>query len=67
MAVSDAQKKATAKYMKKAYEEIKVRVKRGTKAKIEDAAKASDSSINAYIKDAVKRRILEESGEEVEL
>ena len=67
MAVSEAKKRANAKYDKKAYEDVRVRVKRGTKVKIESAAKAADSSINAYIKDAVKRRILEETGEKIDL
>ena len=42
MAYSEAQKKAVKKYNEKAYDEIKVRVKKGNKKIIQDYAKAKD-------------------------
>lgn len=49
MAYSEAQKKATAKYMAKAYDEIKIRVKKGQKAVIQAHAQSKGLSLNAYI------------------
>lgn len=49
MAYSEAQKKATAKYMAKAYDEIKTRVPKGQKAVIQAHAQSKGLSLNAYI------------------
>lgn len=46
MAVSNAQKKATAKYENRKYDRILVRFPKGTKERIQ---KAGASSINSYI------------------
>ena len=54
---SESQKKATAKYNAKAYEEFKIRVKVGEKVPIEEAAKAAGMSTNAYIIQAVKEKM----------
>lgn len=67
MAVSKAQQKATAKYMKNNYDEIKVRVKKGAKQLIEAAAKADNESINGYVKKAVKAKYEADTGKEIEL
>lgn len=53
MAVSEAQKRATATYEKKKYDKILVRFPKGTRERIE---KQSDS-LNAYIIQAVKERL----------
>lgn len=53
MATSKAQQKAVAKYMKNNYDEIKVRVIKGTKQSLQDIAKEKGESINGYIKNAI--------------
>ena len=65
--LSESQKKAVAKYNAKAYDEIKVRVKKGSKQIIEEAAKANDESVNGYIKTAVKLKIKADTGNEADL
>lgn len=55
MAYSEAQKKATAKYMAKAYDEFKIRVKKGQKAVIQAHAKNRGLSLNAYIVDLIEK------------
>ena len=54
---SKAQQKATAKYMKNNYDEIKIRVYKGKKSEIQAAAEKQGESLNAYIVEAVKRRM----------
>lgn len=67
MAVSKAQQAATAKYMKNNYDEMKIRVKKGTKQLIEAAAKADNESINGYVKKAVKAKYEADTGNKIEL
>ena len=58
MPVSDAQKKAVTRYDAKAYDKFLVRVKKGEKAEIEEAAKTSpEGSLNGYVVSAVKQRM----------
>ncbi len=54
MAVSKAQQKAVSKYMKKNYDEIKVRVKKGERDIIRAHAESNAESVNAFIKRAIK-------------
>lgn len=49
--VSEAQKKATAKYEKENYDKILVRFPKGMKEKIQEKSK----SINGFIVEAVKK------------
>ena len=50
MAYSDAQKEATARYNKKAYDRIEIKVKKGRKREIVDYAKAHRyDSVNQFI------------------
>ena len=65
--LSESQKKAVAKYNAKAYDEIKVRVKKGSKQIIEEAAKSNNESVNGYIKNAVKLKIKADTGSEADL
>ena len=53
MAVSKAQQKAVAKYMKSNYDELKVRVPKGKKEIIKSAAK----SLNGFINEAIDEKI----------
>lgn len=55
MAYSEAAKKATMKYMAKAYDEIKIRVKKGQKAVIQAHAQSKGLSLNAYIVSLIEK------------
>lgn len=65
MAVSKAQQKATAKYMKNNYDEIKVRVPKGAKEHIQTSAAENGESVNAYIIGAVNDRLKAEGRSEL--
>ena len=52
---SQAQNKATQKYIKNAYDEIKVRVPKGEKDRIRERAESMGESVNGYI-----NRLIEE-------
>ncbi len=64
MSISESQRKAVAKYNAKAYDEIKVRVKKGSKATIQAHADRKGESLNGFIKRAIDETIQRESGEE---
>lgn len=51
---SDAQKEATARYNKKAYDRIDVIVKKGQRQIIKDFAASQGKSLNRFILDAVE-------------
>lgn len=53
MAYSEAQKEATARYNKKAYDRINVVVPKGKRQQITDFAKAQGKSLNRFIIDAI--------------
>ena len=53
MPVSDAQRKAIAKYDAKKYEYCTVKVKKGTKELIRDFAAARGESVNGFITRAI--------------
>lgn len=66
MPISDARRRANEKYNAKAYEEIKIRVKRGRKTEIQQAADRSGESLNGFINhaidDAIDRLSAEDDG-----
>lgn len=64
MSISESQRKAVAKYNAKTYDEIKVRVKKGSKATIQAHADRKGESLNGFIKRAIDETIQRESGEE---
>lgn len=53
MKYSDAQKEATARYNKKAYDRINVIVKKGQRQVIKDFAASQGKSLNKFICDAI--------------
>ena len=53
MPVSKAQQKAVTKYMKQNYDEIKVRVSKGQKDRIQSHAAACGESVNGFIGRAI--------------
>lgn len=56
--VSKAQQKATAKYMKNNYDEIKVRVPKGKKAEIKAHADSKGESLNSFVNKAINEKIM---------
>ena len=59
--VSDAQKRANAKYRAAHYDRFEITLQRGGKSALADFARGHDSSTNAYILGAIRRR-LEDDG-----
>lgn len=59
MAYSEAQKKAVKKYNEKAYDEIKVRVKKGYKDIIQKHAESKNETVNKMINRLLENEIPE--------
>ena len=57
MKYSEAQKEATARYNKKAYDRIDVIVKKGQRQIIKDFAAKQNKSLNRFICDAIDAEI----------
>ena len=57
MKYSDAQKEATARYNKKAYDRINIIVRKGQRQIIKDAATSQGKSLNRFVLDAVEAEI----------
>jgi uncharacterized protein (DUF1778 family) len=55
--MSKAATRAKDKYNAKTYEDIRIRVKNGEKAPIENAATGAGMSINAFILEAVREKM----------
>lgn len=51
---SDAQKEATARYNKKAYDRINIIVKKGQRQVIKDFAASQGKSLNRFVLDAIE-------------
>ncbi|MEG2812960.1 MAG: toxin-antitoxin system HicB family antitoxin [Oscillospiraceae bacterium] len=54
MPYNESQKKATKKYNQKAYDEIKLRIKKGEKEVIKAKAESKNLSLNSYINQLIK-------------
>ena len=61
MKYSDAQKEATARYNKKAYDRIDVIVKKGQRQIIKDFAAAQGKSLNRFICDLIEAEMNKET------
>ena len=55
MPVSEAQKKATAKYSLKAYDRVELKVKKGKKETIKAHAEQQGESLNGFINRAIMK------------
>lgn len=53
MAVSKAQMKATAKYEKQNYDDVRVRVRKGFRERIKSYAELQGKSLNQYVVDLI--------------
>ena len=60
---SDAQKEATARYNKKAYDRIDLIVKKGQRQIIKDFAASQGKSLNRFILDAIEAEMNKEKTE----
>ena len=67
MPVSKAQQKAVVKYIINNYDRIELKVIKGAKSLIVEAAKANNESINGYVKRAVKAQYEADTGGTIEL
>lgn len=61
---TDAQKKASIKYLKEKTDSIQIRTPKGTKERWRDAADARGKSLNQFIVDTVESEIEKEAGGE---
>lgn len=59
MAFSDAQKEATARYNKKAYDRIEIFVRKGKKQVIKEFAQEQGKSTNKFINEAIEKAMAE--------
>ena len=67
MAVSDAQKRANAKHDKENFEYCTVKVRKGSKQVIREAATNNGDSLNGYIKKAIAEKIKSDMGYEADI
>lgn len=64
---SDARIAANSRYNAKAYDDIKVRTKKGTRTIIQDHAALQNESMQGYIKRAIKTLYKSETGKDIDL
>jgi len=57
MAYSDAQKEATARYNKKAYDRIEIKVKKGRKQAIVEYAANQKKSVNQFVVELIEKEM----------
>ena len=57
MAISKAQQKATAKYVKSAYDRIEIKVPKGQKAVIQSFAEGEGKSLNSFAYEAINEKM----------
>lgn len=67
MAISEAQKRAVAKYNAKSYDRLELKVAKGKKDVIQDIAEKQGKSVNGYIKEAVEGKIKADTGQDIDL
>lgn len=61
MKYSDAQKEATARYNKKAYDRINIIVKKGQRQIIKDFAASQGKSLNRFVLDSIEYQMNKDS------
>ena len=59
MAYTKASGKAVAKYIKKAYDQVALRLPKGEREKIKNYAESKGMSLNAYINDLIEKDMKE--------
>jgi len=58
MPTTKAQQKATMKYLKNNYDDLRIRIKKGNKGIIEAAAQNEGKSLNSYVVEAVNKQLI---------
>lgn len=61
--VSEAQKKATSKYISKAYDQISLRITKGKREEYKKYAENQGKSLNAFIIELIEKEIEDEINE----
>lgn len=61
---TDARRKASAKYLKESVDEIKIRVPKGDKAKIQAHAEKQGESVNGFVKRAINETMERDDGKD---
>lgn len=64
MALTEAQKKANAKYIAKAYDRIELKVKKGRKDLIKAHAESKGESINGFVNRAIDETMEREKSDQ---
>ncbi len=64
MALTEAQKKANAKYIAKAYDRIELKVKKGRKDLIKAHAESKGESINGFVNRAINETMEREKSDQ---
>lgn len=59
---TNAQRKATDKYIKEKTDELKIRVPKGDKERIQTHAKVKDGSLNAFVNRAINEAMDRDKG-----
>ena len=64
MTITEAQKRASAKYNAKAYDRIELKVKKGHKAKIKAHAESHGESVNGFVNRAIDETMEREKSDQ---
>lgn len=64
---TEATKKAVAKYSKKVYDRVEIKLKKGNREILTQIATEQGQSVNSYIKSALTEKIKADTGKEIEL
>lgn len=64
MAISDAQRRAVAKYNSENYDRIELRVNKGKKQTIKDYAASQNMSLNEYVNAAIDEKMERDSSKQ---
>ena len=64
MAISDARKRANAKYNAKAYDRVELKVKKGKKETIQTHAESKGESMNGFVNRAIDETMERDKGGE---
>ena len=62
MPISDAQKRATIKYMKNNYDRIELKVPKGRKADLQTHAQSKGESLNGFVNRAIDETVERDGG-----
>jgi predicted HicB family RNase H-like nuclease len=65
MPYNEVQKRATAKYNAKAYDELKIRVDKGRKTNLQSHAAARGESLNGFVNRAIDEAVERDNGKEL--